>query len=101
MTFLRALRHPLSADFWTALARDHAGAPAALQELARGDSSVVCDLAEAEASLAWARAPAPRSNASHSRRMGASLRPWTTLRARNESWPASAGMPFPSGRSRI
>ena len=56
MTFLRALRHPLTADFWTALARDHAGAPAALQELARGDSSVVCDLAEAEASLAWARA---------------------------------------------
>jgi hypothetical protein len=56
VTFLRALRHPLTADFWAALGRDHAGAPSALQELARGDSSVVCDRSEADASLAWARA---------------------------------------------
>lgn len=56
MTFLRALRHPLTAAFWDTLARDHASAPAALQELARGDNSVVCDRAEADAALAWARA---------------------------------------------
>lgn len=53
--FLRALRHPLTAPFWDALARDHHGAPNALQELARGDTSVVCDHDEAEASLEWAR----------------------------------------------
>jgi hypothetical protein len=56
VTFLRAVRHSLTATFWDALARDHAGAPPALQELARGDESVVCDKAEAEASLVWARA---------------------------------------------
>jgi hypothetical protein len=55
VTLLRAVRHPLTADFWDALARNHANAPAALQELARGDSSVVCDQAEADASLGWAR----------------------------------------------
>jgi hypothetical protein len=55
VTFLRALRHTLTATFWDALARDHAGAPAALQGLARGDSSVVCDPAEAHASLESAR----------------------------------------------
>jgi hypothetical protein len=38
-----------------ALAADHTGAPMALQELARGDASVVCDPSEATASLTWAR----------------------------------------------
>src|SRR3954462_12174108 len=52
VTFLRALRHPLTAPFWQAVERDYAGAPNALQELARGDSSVVCDSDEARASLA-------------------------------------------------
>jgi hypothetical protein len=56
VTFLRALRHPLTATFWDALAGDHAGAPSALRELARGDKSVVCDRDEADAALAWARA---------------------------------------------
>jgi hypothetical protein len=55
VTFLRALRHPLTAPFWQAVERDHAGAPNALQELGRGDSSVVCDSDEARASLEWAR----------------------------------------------
>jgi len=41
--------------FWSALQGAHRGAPLALQELARGDSSVVCDGAEAHASLAWAQ----------------------------------------------
>jgi hypothetical protein len=56
VTFLRARREPATKRFWIALAGDHRGAPAALQELARGDSSVVCDPAEASESLRWARA---------------------------------------------
>jgi hypothetical protein len=55
MTFLRARRTPETSRFWAALAEDHRGAPAALQELARGDSSVVCDATEAAAALSWAR----------------------------------------------
>ena len=55
VTFLRARRRAQARPFWAALEADHAGAPSALQELARGDSSVVCDLAEAAAALAWAR----------------------------------------------
>jgi hypothetical protein len=55
MTFLRARRCAATADFWSALADDHRGAPAALQELARGDSSVVCDPAEATAAVGWAK----------------------------------------------
>jgi hypothetical protein len=55
MTFLRAHRVPATAAFWAALAKDHRGAPAALQEPARGDSSVVCDPAEAAAAVSWAR----------------------------------------------
>jgi hypothetical protein len=55
MTFLRARRTPQTSRFWAALAEDHRGAPAALQELARGDSSVVCDATEADAALSWAR----------------------------------------------
>jgi hypothetical protein len=54
MTFLRARRVTATSGFWTALAADHDEAPMALQELARGDSSVVCDASEATASLAWA-----------------------------------------------
>jgi hypothetical protein len=54
MTFLRARRVIATSGFWAALAADHRGAPMALQELARGDSSVVCDPSEARASLAWA-----------------------------------------------
>jgi hypothetical protein len=56
VTFLRAIRHLLTDDFWRAVALEHADAPPAMRELARGDSSVVCDRAEADASLAWARA---------------------------------------------
>jgi hypothetical protein len=66
MTFLRARRTPETSGFWAALAEDHRGAPAALQELARGDSSVVCDVTEATAALscaqrhsAWRDEPAP------------------------------------------
>jgi hypothetical protein len=51
---------------WAALAKDHREAPAALQELARGDSSVVCHPAEAGAAVssarrhgAWLEEPAP------------------------------------------
>ena len=44
-----------TSGFWAALAEDHRGAPAALQELARGDSSVVCNPSEASESLRWAR----------------------------------------------
>jgi hypothetical protein len=56
VTFLRARREPATKQSWIALAGDHGGVPAALQELARGDSSVVCDPAEASESLRWARA---------------------------------------------
>jgi hypothetical protein len=52
---LRARRTPETSRFWAALAEDHRGAPAALQELARGDRSVVCDATEATAALSWAR----------------------------------------------
>jgi hypothetical protein len=55
MTFLRARRVAATSGFWTALEADHVGAPSALQELARGDASVVCDPSEATASLTWAR----------------------------------------------
>jgi hypothetical protein len=58
--------YPRTSGFWAALAEDHHGAPAALQELARGDSSVVCDVTEAAAALscaqrhsAWRDEPAP------------------------------------------
>jgi hypothetical protein len=51
MTFLRARRDPATSGFWAALAEDHPGAPDALQELARGGSSVVCDPSEASESL--------------------------------------------------
>lgn len=54
MTFLRARREPATAAFWVAVAADHRGAPAALQELARGDNSVVSVPDEAEESVAWA-----------------------------------------------
>jgi hypothetical protein len=37
------------------LERDHQGAPSAIQELARGDISVVCTPPEANAALEWAR----------------------------------------------
>jgi hypothetical protein len=66
MTFLRARRDQATSAFWAALAEDHRGAPAALQGLALGDSSVVCESAEAAAAMRWARchsawtdAPAP------------------------------------------
>jgi hypothetical protein len=55
VTFLRARRVAATSGFWTALAADHAGAPMALQELACGDASVVCDPSEATASLTWAQ----------------------------------------------
>jgi len=55
MTFLRAHRSPETSGFWAAIAADHRGAPAALQELARGDFSVVCDPAEAAAAMSWAQ----------------------------------------------
>jgi len=55
MTFLRATRTARTRAFWDGLVADHTGAPSALQELARGDSSVVCDGSEARASVAWAR----------------------------------------------
>jgi hypothetical protein len=55
MTFLRARRSPETSGFWAAIAEDHRGAPAALQELAHGDSSVVCDRAEAAAAMSWAQ----------------------------------------------
>lgn len=58
MQFLRKHLDERTAGFWEQLRADHVGAPAALQELARGDVSVVCDVEEAEASLAWARAHA-------------------------------------------
>jgi len=55
VTFLRARRTVQARPFWDALAADHAGAPGTLQELARGDTSVVCEPAESAAALAWAR----------------------------------------------
>ena len=55
MTFLRARRTPATSSFWAALAEDHRGAPAALQGLAQGDTSVVCEPAEAAAALTWAQ----------------------------------------------
>jgi hypothetical protein len=55
MAFLRADRNPETSWFWEVLAREHSGASAALQELAPGDSSVVCDPAEAAAAVSWAR----------------------------------------------
>jgi hypothetical protein len=61
MTFLRARRNDLTSLFWADLAEDlernpRDDVPDALTELARGDASVVCDPAEAEAALAWVRA---------------------------------------------
>lgn len=54
--FLRARRNELTQRFWQELYEDElAAAPAAMQELAKGDRSVVCDRGEAEASLDWAR----------------------------------------------
>jgi len=55
VTFLRARRTARAQPFWEALEAGHAGAPSALQELARGDTSVVCDPAEAAAAVACAR----------------------------------------------
>jgi hypothetical protein len=52
VTFLRRVAAGRRAVFWEAVAENHAGVPATLQELARGDSSVVCDAAEAAASMA-------------------------------------------------
>lgn len=61
MTFLRARRNDLTSLFWADLAEDlernaRTDVPDALGELGRGDVSVVCDAAEADAALAWARA---------------------------------------------
>jgi hypothetical protein len=63
MTLLRARRTDLTSLFWPDLAEDldlnparRDDAPHAIREVARGDVSVVCDPAEAEAALAWARA---------------------------------------------
>lgn len=51
MWFLRRTdEHPA---FWETVGRD---APGALQELARGDRSVVLDRPEGEEAIAWARA---------------------------------------------
>ena len=55
MTFLRARRTPATAAFWSALSAENSDAPAALQQLARGDDSVVCNISEANTSLTWAR----------------------------------------------
>ncbi|HEX8156122.1 MAG TPA: hypothetical protein VF526_01945 [Solirubrobacteraceae bacterium] len=52
MTFLRRVAAGRRAVFWEAVAENDAGVPVTLQELARGDSSVVCDAAEAAASMA-------------------------------------------------
>jgi hypothetical protein len=63
MTYLRARRNDLTSLFWADLAEDldvnrarRADVPNAIDELARGDISVVCDPQDAEAALAWARA---------------------------------------------
>ncbi len=53
MTFLRKRHIESTARFWAALEADHEDAPAALQELARGDTSVVCDEHEANEALDW------------------------------------------------
>jgi uncharacterized protein with PIN domain len=66
MTYLRWQGVPATAACWVALSKDHREAPAASQEVARGDSSVVCDPAEAAAAAslarrhsAWLEEPAP------------------------------------------
>ena len=55
MTFLRSRRNELTARFWAELETASEDAPAALQELARGDRSVVVDRVEADAGMAFAR----------------------------------------------
>jgi hypothetical protein len=66
MRFLRKRRIEATDRFWAALEADQGDAPAALAELARGDSSVVCGEREANVALAsasqhpeWVEAPAP------------------------------------------
>jgi hypothetical protein len=55
VTFLMKRLNRYTEEFWTELERGHQGAPSAIQELARGDISVVCTLPEANAALQWAR----------------------------------------------
>jgi hypothetical protein len=55
MTCLMKRLNRYTDEFWAQLERDHQGAPSAIQELARGDISVVCTLPEANAALGWAR----------------------------------------------
>jgi hypothetical protein len=55
VTFLMKRLNRYTEEFWAELERDHQGAPSAIQELARGDISVVCTLPEAHAALEWAR----------------------------------------------
>jgi hypothetical protein len=54
VTFLMKRLNRYTEEFWAELERDHQGAPPAIQELARGDISVVCTLPEANAAMQWA-----------------------------------------------
>lgn len=61
MTFIRARRTDLTSLFWADLQDDlernpRDDVPDAIGELARGDRSIVCDVDEAAAAMAWARA---------------------------------------------
>jgi hypothetical protein len=55
VTFLMKRLNRYTEEFWADLERDHEGAPPAIQELARGDISVVCTPPEAHRALEWAR----------------------------------------------
>jgi len=81
----------LTATFWDALARDHDDGPNALQELARGDNSVVCDRDEAQASLEWARRHWAWTESPQPVYVENRLIWWATCQVRIWRWPVVRG----------
>lgn len=79
--------------FWVLVADDHAGAPPALQELARGANSVVCFPEEVTAALearahpAWIAGVAPVSHHPRGPRGGLRRRPQPLERGAQQPAP--------------